>query len=48
MNPTRFHLYYDGGLCEHSLNVCKVGFRSAFFVDKLIPAFLLTKRGMPS
>lgn len=22
---TRFHLNYDGGLCEHSLNVCKVG-----------------------
>ena len=22
---TRFHLNHDGGLCEHSLNVCKVG-----------------------
>ena len=22
---TKFHLNYDGGLCEHSLNVCKVG-----------------------
>lgn len=24
---TRFHLNYDGGLCEHSLNVCKVALR---------------------
>lgn len=22
---TKFHLNYDGGLCEHSLNTCKVG-----------------------
>ncbi|MCQ2226566.1 MAG: HD domain-containing protein [Bacteroidales bacterium] len=24
---SRFHLNYDGGLCEHSLNVCKVALR---------------------
>lgn len=24
---TRFHLNYDGGLCEHSLNVCEAGLK---------------------
>ncbi len=24
---TRFHLNYDGGLCEHSLNVCRVALK---------------------
>ena len=35
---TRFHLNHDGGLCEHSLNVCKVGLMLREEMMKLSPA----------
>lgn len=35
---TRFHLNHDGGLCEHSLNVCKVGLMLRDEMVKLSPA----------
>ena len=35
---TRFHLNHDGGLCEHSLNVCKVGLMLREEMIKLSPA----------
>ncbi len=34
---TRFHLNYDGGLCEHSLNVCKVGMMLREQMIKMAP-----------
>lgn len=34
---TRFHLNYDGGLCEHSLNVCKVGLMLCEEMIKMSP-----------
>ena len=35
---TRFHLNHDGGLCKHSLNVCKVGLMLRDEMVKLSPA----------
>lgn len=34
---TRFHLNYDGGLCEHSLNVCKVALRLREQMIEMVP-----------
>ena len=34
---TKFHLNYDGGLCEHSLNVCKVGLMLREEMIKMAP-----------
>ena len=35
---TKFHLNHDGGLCEHSLNVCKIGLMLREEMIKLSPA----------